>query len=302
MLRNWRKSLTAVGVALEQLNKKVTLVCDDGMLDKFQYLAMADKVERKPVWSHEYDLLIAVDCGDAQRMGHAYSRLHNKPPILNIDHHISNTLFGDVNVIEAQATSTTEILTGLLPKIGAEITPAMANSLLTGLVTDTLGFRVVGVTAHTLQVAAELIEAGGNLADITMQALVIQDSKTVQLWRIGLNKMRIDDGIAWTVLSLQDLRSVSRKEKVSSHGLGNMMADIDVVKMSAVITEREDGRIRVGFRSRPPYDVSVIATALGGGGHKYASGCALDLPLDQAVDRVLEEAHGAIRAQEFEQA
>ena len=62
-------SLTAVGVALEQLNKKVTLVCDDGMLDKFQYLAMADKVERKPVWSHEYDLLIAVDCGDAQRMG-----------------------------------------------------------------------------------------------------------------------------------------------------------------------------------------------------------------------------------------
>ena len=143
-----------------------------------------------------------------------------------------------------------------------------------------------------------MVEAGADLAEITLQALVVQEETTVKLWRIGLNKMQIEDGIAWTVLNQKDHHFVSRKEKVSSHGLSNMIADIDVVKMSAVISEKDDGRIRVGFRSRPPYDVSVIATALGGGGHKYAAGCSFDCPLDEAVEQVLAEARASITAQD----
>ena len=291
-------SLTAMGQALRQLNKTVTLVCDDGINHRFMYLTMSECVQRKPIWRQQYDLLIAVDCGDEHRMGKAYTQLHHKPPILNIDHHISNPLFGEHNIIEANASSTTEILTRLFPQVGVSITADIATSLLTGLVTDTLGFRVVGVTADTLKVAAELVEAGADLAGITLKALVIQEESTVKLWRIGLNKMKIENGIAWTVLNNKDHLFVSRKEKVSSHGLGNMMADIDVVKMSAVITERDDGRIRVGFRSRPPYNVSVIASALGGGGHKYAAGCAFDCPLDEAVERVLAESRASIAEQD----
>ncbi len=291
-------SLTAMGLALKQLKKSVTLVCDDAVQPKFAYLPLSDSVERKPVWNREYDLLIAVDCGDEQRMGKAYTLLRHKPPILNIDHHVSNTMFGEVNIIESDASSTTEILTNMLPQIGVTITTEIATSLLTGLVTDTLAFRVVGVTAKTLRTAADLVDAGANLAEITMNSLVIKEEATVKLWRIGLNKMKMIDGIAWTVLNNKDHMYVSKKEKVSSHGLGNMMADIDVVKMSAVISEREDGRIRVGFRSRPPYDVSIIASELGGGGHRLAAGCALDIPLDEAIEQVLEVARRSIAEQE----
>ena len=112
-------SLTAMGQGLQQLGKRVTLVCDDAVPKRYLTLPMAADVRRAPNTDIPYDLVIAVDCGDRSRMGWAYDSLPEpKPTLANIDHHVTNTHFGAFNIIEPNAGSTAEILYRFLPEIG----------------------------------------------------------------------------------------------------------------------------------------------------------------------------------------
>ncbi|MFT5193399.1 MAG: phosphoesterase RecJ-like protein [Cellvibrionaceae bacterium] len=289
-------SLTAMGQMLHAMDKQFDMICDDGVLRKFEYLPLAKKVRRRVDRKKIYDLLISVDCGDEHRMGYVYSKLTCEPVIINIDHHISNNHFGHINLVVADVTSTAEILAKLIPMMGVPLDKGIGTSLLTGMVTDTLGFRVTGVTAETLKVAGDLIAAGANMAEITLQALVLQEFNTVKMWSKGLNQMAVEGGVAWAAISVEDQKAVS-DEPVSNHGLGNMISDIHGVAMSAVFTEKEDGEIRIGFRSRPPWDVATLATELGGGGHRFASGCSQHGPLEDVVQHVVALAKETIAKQ-----
>lgn len=289
-------SLTAVGQALKQMGKMPHLVCDDGVPSRFSYLSETKYVMQDPE-SNPYDLLIAVDCGDVLRMGDAYRSLqYPTPKIINIDHHVTNTQFGHVNLVDPNATSTTEILFGLFQSLEIEIDANIALSLLTGLVTDTLGFRTAGVTAHTLDVASQLIEAGADLSFVTMQALNVKPLSTIQLWQIGLTNMKIEDGFIWTSISAEEQEEIGFTG-AGTNGLVNILADIDVANIGAALLEMPDGTVRVGFRSRAPYDVSVIATELGGGGHPLASGCSVSGPLASAEERVVRVTLDSLRRQ-----
>lgn len=288
-------SLTAVGQMLLQQGKQVTLACDDGVPERFRYLPLTQRVKRKIDDYAQYDLLIGVDCGDESRMGNIYANFpYEKPTIINIDHHITNTEFGNLNLVDAKATSTTEILFTLFQELEIELTTDIAQSLLTGLVTDTLAFRVVGVTAKTLEIASALMGAGANLSQITMQALNIRPYSTLRMWRAGLNRVNLEDGVAWSTISNKDRADAGFRGK-SSGGLVNFLADVKEAGIGTVLMEVDDGSIRVGFRARPPYDVSVIARKLGGGGHPLASGCTLDGPLEAAEAIVVAACKAAIR-------
>ena len=290
-------SLTAVGLAMKQFHQRVTLVCDDSVPERFRYLPMVDKVRKNPDDSIQYDLLIAVDCGDEFRMGRAYSNLaEHKPFIINIDHHITNTQFGDINLVEPEATSTAEILYRLFGELNILISEDIALSLLTGLVTDTLGFRTTGVTANTLRTGADLVEAGANLGYVTMQALNMRSLSTMELWRTGLNKMQMRDGLLWA--SITDLeRKAANFRSNSSVGLVNLLADVEEAAMGAVLMEMSDNTVKVGLRCRPPYDVAEVALALGGGGHPLASGCTMVGSLEEAEALLVRSCIEAIARQ-----
>lgn len=230
------------------------------------------------------------------RMGNAYALLAEPPPIVNIDHHVTNTRFGDVNLVDSQCTSTAEILFHLLPALGARLTEDLATCLLTGVVTDTLGFRIPGVDAGTLRTAGTLMEAGADLGYITENALLIKPLTTLRLWQAGLNQMRLEEeGVLWTAISDRE-RAAIGYTGTSSGGLVNMMANIDEVAMSAVLIEEGD-KVYVGFRCRPPFNVSDLAVNLGGGGHPLASGATLEGPLSKAVSLVVAMARETIRRQ-----
>ena len=291
-------SLTAVGVALQQLGKQTVLMCDDPVSERFSYLPLSEQV-RPPEDSRptDYDLLIAVDCGDETRMGQSFATLHEPIPfVINIDHHVTNTYFGDIQLVVPEAVSATEILYDLFCSMGLTITTDLAMCLLTGVVTDTLGFRTVGVKAKTLRIASELVEAGADLPLITMQGLSRKPYATAQLWRIGLENMRLEDGLIWTKIS-----SAKRKEigynAPSSGGLVNFLGNVNQAAISAVLLEMDDGTVRVGFRCNPPYSVSELALNLGGGGHPLAAGCSLDGPLDKAEALLVAMSKDTIRQQ-----
>lgn len=291
-------SLTATGIGLLQLGKETTLVCDDGSPARFNYLPLVDKIQKHVDANNNYDLIIALDCGDMSRMGRAYADLPEPTvPIINIDHHVTNTRFGEVNVVDSDCVSTTEILYHLLPKLGVTITTPLATCLLTGTVTDTLGFRTVGVSANTFRTAGELMEAGANLADITTQALLLKPLTTLRLWQLGLDNMKMEpEGVLWSSISKEERQAIGYAGS-SSGGLVNMLANVDEATMSAVLIE-EDEKVYVGFRCRPPYNVAELALNLGGGGHPLASGCTLDGPLAKAESLVVSMARETIRQQQ----
>lgn len=290
-------SLSAMGQALIHLGKQVTLACDDLPQERFLYLPLLDRVQKKFDPYPRFDLLIAVDCGDEQRMGRLFERMpYPRPPILNIDHHITNTLFGTVNFIDGEATATAEILTEMLPALGVPITYDLAMSLMTGLVTDTLCFRTSNVNAKTLQIASQLMTAGADLATITREALILRSYAGLRLISVALKNMQLEDGVCWTVIPLKDQREIG-EEASSSLGVANLLSDVYEAQMSVVFTEKEGRRITVGLRSRPPFDVSELATELGGGGHKYASGCTMTGRVVNAVSLVIPKATASIKAQ-----
>ena len=292
-------SLTAVGQALQQLGKRVTLVSDDAVPQRFHYLPLATDVRRAPHTDSHYDLVIAVDCADESRMGWAYAALPEpKPTLANIDHHVTNTRFGAFNIIEPDASSTAEILCRFLAEMGATLTRGMADSLLTGIVTDTMGFRTTNVSAATLRAAADLVDCGADIADISLRALHRRPHATAQMWGLGLERMKLQDGLLWTSIPREALRRAGVEGSPSSSGLVNFLADVEGVAMGVVLSEmQDDDKVRVGMRAVPPYNVAEVAVRLGGGGHALAAGCALEGPLDKAEATVVAACLEAIRRQ-----
>lgn len=290
-------SLTAIGQAFKQQGVRVTLVCDDRVPERFTYLPMADQVQQRPKDYTNYDLMVVVDCGDVGRMGDVYTDYQGPfPTIINIDHHVTNTRFGDVQLIDDKATSTTEILYDLFCELGIEITADIALSLLTGLVTDTLGFRTVGVTAKTMKIASELMAAGADLPFVTTNALTVRPLKTLQLWTVGLKGLKLEGGLAWATINLAERAAIEFRGQ-SSMGLVNLFADVDEVAVGAVLMEIEDGLVRVGFRCRPPFNVADVAHELGGGGHFLAAGCTIEASLAEAEMLVVKTCQEAILRQ-----
>ncbi|MCP4426575.1 MAG: bifunctional oligoribonuclease/PAP phosphatase NrnA, partial [Chloroflexi bacterium] len=291
-------SLTAVGTALTQWGKQFSLVCDNGAPRRFDYLPLSEQIQQNPDTAVAYDLLIAVDCGDELRMGKAFANLPEpKPYIVNIDHHITNTQFGDINLIDAEATSAAEILYRLFRNLDVPFTDDLALSLLTGLVTDTLGFRTNSVNAQTMKIAGELMEAGADLDLIMNKTMTVKPLSTLLLWQLGLSKMKMEDGLIWASISNEEREAVGHKSS-GTVGLVNLLANVDQAAAGAVLLEVDDGTVRVGFRCRPPYNVSEVAVNLGGGGHALASGCTLDGPLAKAEAMVVEMTKESIRQQE----
>jgi len=292
-------SLTAMGQALQQLGKRVTLVCDDAVPQRFHYLPLATDVRRAPNTDLHYDLVIAVDCADESRMGWAYAALPEpKPTLANIDHHITNTRFGAFNVIEPDASSTAEILCRFLGEMGVTLNRGIADSLLTGIVTDTMGFRTTNVSAATLRAAADLVDCGADIADLSLRALHRRPLPTAQMWGIGLGRMTLQDGLLWTSISRDQLRRAGVEGSPSSSGLVNFLADVEGVAMGVVMSEgQDDDKVRVSMRSVPPYNVAEVAVRLGGGGHALAAGCTLEGPLDKAEATVVAACLEAIGRQ-----
>lgn len=289
-------SLTAMGQMLTARGTQITMVVDSPIPPRFNYLPFIDDVQAKIDTDAIFDLIITLDCGDEQRMGKPFEQLQYKPAIINIDHHITNTNFGKINWVNPKATSTTEMLYDLFVDIGVDLTPDMATSLLTGLVTDTLGFRTPNVTANTLKISGELMDAGAVLSTITMQTLNLQPLSTARLWQVGLNHMKLEDGLMWTAISKEERARAGHKGD-SSSGLVNFLADVDRAAVGVVLLEMDDGAIRVGFRCQPPFDVSGLATKLGGGGHPQASGCTLEGPLAKAEAMLVDQCKELIAQQ-----
>jgi len=265
-------SLLGLGLALLDAGKSVQMVLVDGVSSSFRHLEGSELIVKEPTGEH--DTFITVDCADFKRVGKVFENFGQ--PDINIDHHITNERFGKLNLIEPEEVATAAILTNYLPIWGYKITKPIAAALLTGIVTDTLGFRTSNTNPSALRLSAMLMETGVNMTDLYMKSLVKKSLPAARYWGAGLSRLEQEDGIVWATLTMED-RKKSGYGGNDDADLINMISAIEGHKVGMIFVEQNDRHVKISWRAlEPGIDVSKVAKHFNGGGHAAAAGA--DIP------------------------
>ena len=283
-------STLGLGLILEEMGKEVSLVLEDGVPKVFNHLTGTDRIIREVVGV--FDLVIVVDSSDIERIGSVLDDYGE--PDVNIDHHPTNTQFAKLNLVRDNAVATVEIIFDLVQELSYPINLPIAEALLTGLLTDSLGFRTSNTNPQTLRIAAELMEVGANLPILYRKAMLEKSIEAVKYWGQGLSGIQMEDRLVWASLSLED-RIAANYPGRDDADLINVLARIKDADISVVFVEQKNGSVKVSWRSRPGFDVSIVATQFGGGGHKPAAGADIKGDLKRVQEEVLEATRKSLK-------
>ena len=275
----------------KSINKPHSVYCFTESTAKLNSLPhLVDVSTDNSVWSDDsYDLILVLDSGDLKYAGidKFIKKIEHEPVIINIDHHPTNTYYGDINLVIDKASSTAEIVYGFLKYNNITIDKNMAASLLTGLITDTENFTNPGTTQNSLRVASELIKKGANFNTIKTWFLRDKTFASLKLWGIVFSRLEKHPvhEIVYTYITKKDLID-NEADESEAEGIANFMNNLGDGKAGLILKEKEDGIIKGSFRTtRDDFDVSAIAKALGGGGHKKASGFSVEAnSMNEAFD------------------
>lgn len=251
------------------------------------------------VQEDDFDLIVCVDCADRGRMG-VLEPLAQKQGrnVVVIDHHVTNEGFGTVNLVQSDSAATGEILTHLFSALDIAITPEMALCLYTAISTDTGGFAFSNTRPATLRAAAALVESGADAALVYRKIYAARRlSKTLLIGRALVSiKSECDGAVITGVLTAQDFAECGAPAS-DSDGVIDFLRDVQTCKVCALVRDFADGS-KISFRCADGFDVSSVAARFGGGGHKNAAGCSLDIPaceaeviIRQALCAYLQQVH-----------
>ncbi len=294
-------SMVSLYIALRAMDKLVAMVCSDPVPQDLTYLPYAGHVQdihQLATLPFSPDLIVVCDSASLPRLGAVYTESQSSfaaIPLLNLDHHQTNTRFGLVNLVDTTASATAEIAHALMERLRVAPTPEAATALMTGLVTDTLGFRTDSVTPRTLALAAELLAAGAPLTEICYRTFHATRYEKLKLWGYALsNLQRSEDGrIAWVQLP-REVRAELGAKETDLMGLSSLVEGIEGADIVILAWDKRKDPLRTGIslRSRT-VNVATIAQTLGGGGHANAAGALLAEPLAVGLRKAIAaaEAH-----------
>jgi phosphoesterase RecJ-like protein len=265
-----------LATALKNQGKKVVCWNQDPMPKKLAFLD-PDHLLEQPEKGHEFDCVIATDCASFERLGTTGACISNRKVLINIDHHESNTRYGDINWIAARQPSTGELIFRLLRAANWAITREIADCLFTAISTDTGSFQYPSTRPATYYVAGKLVDRGADLAKICNEVYQSYPLSRVRLLRHLFNRFRLthNDQIAYFWLKKADYARTGA-EQDDSEGLIDHIRAIEPVVVACVFEEIEPELTRISLRSKNEnIDVNAIAEAFGGGGHKAAAGARI---------------------------
>ena len=240
----------------------------------FSFLPGVDEIKKESA-KENYDLAISLDCATIKMLNGFASYFENAKVKVSIDHHSTNTMFGDFNYVNPYAPACAQILIVILEYFNIEVTKDIGTCILTGIITDTGGFKYSGVTSETFEFVAWLLNRGVNVSKIYQKVLQTRTKSNFELNRIAANRIEfLEDGkVTFTYITKQDEEQV--KAEMGDHeGIVEMGRGIEGVEVSIFIRESEKG-YKVSLRSNEYVNVSDVCLMFGGGGHQRAAGCTM---------------------------
>lgn len=285
-------SVIGLGLALEAIGKKVAMVMEGKVPDLYGFLEGSEKIVAPNHLPWKPALCIFLDCTDPERAGAEwFLPLVSGVPVINLDHHISNSHYGTLNLVDGTASATAEVICRLLRVMDVTFTKPVATALYTAIVMDTGGFQYENTSPETLRLAASLLEQGVHLGTLREKLYESRSIINISVIKLALDHLQLtpDGDIAWTALDYPSLANIKASGE-HCEGIVNYPISIAGVKVGILFREMENGMIKVGLRCRSSYDVNAIAAQFGGGGHRLAAGCQMEGPLSLVVSRLLEAA------------
>ncbi|MBU1019323.1 MAG: bifunctional oligoribonuclease/PAP phosphatase NrnA [Patescibacteria group bacterium] len=294
----------------------VTLDCKNAEVDTIKYEVEQNKVniivtpkhgnfsEKDVSVNHgpsKYDLIITVDTGDLQQLGTVYEQnpeMFYSIPVINIDHHASNSEFGRINLVDMTASSTTEMLLPLLEKMeqktGRQILdPDIATLLLAGIITDTGSFQHANTTPRALAVSASLLDLGARQQEIIKYIYKTKSLSMLKLWGHVLSKIKYDEQncIVWSTITLEDFQETGSKPDETAGIIDELLSNAPGAQIVMILKEKKQGLVSGSLRTpNKGANANEIAKLFGGGGHQKAAGFRIyDMNFHEAEGYVLQK-------------
>ena len=282
-------SSLAMKLALESMGKKPDVIIPE-VPEIYEFLPGIEDIKTSSD-VEKYELAISVDCATEMRIdGKEY--FENAKHTIVIDHHGSNTMYGDFNYVNPVSPACCDILAGIFDYYNINITKDIGTCLLTGIITDTGGFKYPSTTAETFEFAAELLRKGVNVSEIYKRTMDTMSRATFELTKRVMERMEIlEDGkVAFTYITKKDVNEVNAKPG-DHEGLVNIGRNLNGVEVSIFIRQNEENKdeYRVSMRTNGDVNASDICLMFGGGGHPRAAGATVEGTIEEVKEKLMKE-------------
>lgn len=288
-------SMLSLGLALKKLNKNVRLLKSDEIPSDYMFLPNIDLIKDYDNID-EIDLFIALDSSDEGRLGKNKDLLSKAKTILNIDHHISNTDFGHINIVDHNASSTGELMYDFIKYMNISIDEDMATCIYTAISSDTGSFMYDNTSAKTHEIAADLIKIGIDKRNININLYQNKSLERTKLFIKTMDNLELyfENKVGLAKIT-QDMLEDCNAKMEDSEGIISFIRDISPVEVAILLKEFSNNEIKVSMRSKRYIDVAKICSNFGGGGHIRAAGCTINESIEEAKALILNEIEGLFR-------
>lgn len=283
-------SALALGMGLEQLGKNICLLAKDPIPSIYKFLPNSELMNGETYEVPEdADCVVVFDCGNLERVNADLKLSSKNYTLINIDHHLSNDMYGDLNFVDTNAAAVGEIVYQMLKIIDIKITPDIAKCLYTSILTDTGSFRFSNTTSVTHTIAGDLINCGVISDEIYGTIYENKPYERVKLYGKAIDNMKLfkNNKVCLITLTEEIFNSLNLSTKIETSDILTIGTQIDSVEVTILMKETTDG-VKISLRSKNSVDVRKIAEQFGGGGHTKASGLFIKNNLINAEKIILE--------------
>ena len=269
-------SILALGLALKKVNKNVIVLKSDIIPSDYEFLPGVNMIQDYTQDLGPIDVFISLDSSDEDRLGDNKLLLDNAKHIINIDHHISSTMFGDINIVDSKAAATGELVYDFIKKMEIDLDIYIATNLYTAISTDTGKFSYESVTSNTHRIVAELIDTGIDFNNININLYENMSMERTNLFINAISTLNTyeNNSIA-TVKVTQEMLRESGAKMEDTEGIVGFIRKISSVEVACLLKELEEEDIKISLRSKKNVDVASICEYFNGGGHVRAAGCSI---------------------------
>jgi phosphoesterase RecJ-like protein len=267
-------SQLALAFALRALGKDVRLVNHDPPPAPFMVFPGAGDIEVADRVSHEFDAAVVLECGDLARTG---VQGLDRAPVINIDHHPGNTMYGAINWFDDSVSACGEMVFDVIETLGVPLSAEMATHVYIAILTDTGGFHFSGITPRTFDICRRLVDAGAEPLAIARAVYDNNSLGRVRLLGSLLNAMELAGDGRLAILYMDDaIAGAAGATADDTDGIINVPLTVGQIEAVAFFRPADDGGFRVSLRSKGDIDVGAVARHFGGGGHRNAAGCRIE--------------------------
>lgn len=274
--------------ALKKMEKDVDIIIPE-VPRVYDFLPNREEIQKEGK-EKVYDLAIALDTANIKLLNGFAKYFEDAKVKVSIDHHGTNTMFGDYNYINIDSPACAQILITVLEYFGIEIDKEIGTCILTGIITDTGGFQYQNTRPETFEFAANLLKKGINVSDVYKRVMNTKSKANFELRKRAIDRLEFFENgkIAVTYINKKDMQEVDA-ESGDYEGIVEEGRAIEGVEVSIFLREKDENLYKASLRSNDYVNVSDICLLFGGGGHIHAAGCNMAMPLEQAKEIIVNE-------------